>query len=228
MLTHPPFTHDQILNIRAIHAWFNNFNTYYPYPNLKTQAENFAHIIRHNSLHQHKIEYRYIDCSYFMWLCIFHFKPEAAAALRFNMNKVERYLKKTYNIHVESQYPLAIHFALLSRNTDFWDSKMHKYFEPVSMDNLTPGTIVSWAFDSFLNPRNKKFQLEVDTGHVACVTSLPNKKREIQMCHSVPKKLDPKKQGGPTETSFTLDGYIMKNIKNEKTPGGAFRLKNTI
>ena len=122
-----------------------------------------------------------------MWLCIFHFKPEAAAALRFSMNKVERYLKNTYNIHVESQYPLAIHFALLSHNTDFWDSKMHKYFEPVSMDNLTPGTIVSWAFDSFLNPRNKKFQLEVDTGHVACVTSLPNKKREIQMCHSVPK-----------------------------------------
>ena len=48
---------------------------------------------------------------------------------------------------------------------------MHKYFELVSMDDLTPGTIVSWAFDGFLNPRDKEFQLEVDTGHVACVTS---------------------------------------------------------
>ena len=41
-------------------------------------------------------------------------------------------------------------------------------------------------------------------------------RREIQMCHSVPKKLDPKKQGSPTETTFTLDGYMMKNIKMER------------
>ena len=102
MLNHPPFTHEQILNIQVIYAWFNSFNTYYPYPNLKTPAENFAHIIRHNSIQQHKIEYRYIDCSYFMWLCIFHFKPEAAAAIRFSISIIERYLKNTYNIHTDN------------------------------------------------------------------------------------------------------------------------------
>ena len=224
MLTQPPFTHEELISIKAIKAWFT-FDTIYTRPTLESESHIFAHIIRQNSSIPHHIEYRHIDCSYFMWLCIFHFNTEAAIALRFSIPNVERYLREKYNIHITSNYPLAIHFALLSQNTNLWDRSMYKYFELVSMDNLNPGTIVSWAFESFLHPKTSQFKLEVDTGHTGCVCAIHN--NEISFCHSVPKKDDPKpvKQGGPTESIYTLDGYILKSISRGVRIGGGLKLK---
>ena len=225
MLTNPPMNNTQLLNIKAIKAWFENFNTYYPYPNLKTQAENYSYLLKINSLLPHKIEYKYIDCSYFIYLSIFHFNSNAASALCKSIQKVETYLKKEYNIYIHSQYPLAVHFALLAKSTTFWDNSMYDYFELVDLDKLSPGTIVAWIFDSFLNPKNDRFILDYDTGHVGCITS-HIEDNSIEICHSVPRKDDPKpkKQGGPCITRLNSKGHILENIKRKQN-GGAIRFK---
>ena len=227
MLTYPPLSLDQIQGCRTIKSWYN-FTKYYPKPDFNLLSTNYAHTIKINSRNPHLIEYKNIDCSYFIWLTIFHFNRDAALAIRASIPKIEAYLKRTYDIYMKSSYPMAIHFALLARDDSLWHESMYNHFELVDFNNLSEGSIVAWAFDTFLQPKNSRFNLDVDTGHVACVSSSVFNENKIKMCHSVPRKNDPKpkKQGGPTESTFTLDGYILKNIANGRTTGGAFKFKD--
>ena len=221
MLNHPPYTHEKVNNIKIIKRWF----TYHRFDNTKTNAEDFAAILSYNSLQPHGINYKNIDCSYFIYLSIFYYNKHAGYALINSLKNVEEYLKTNYNIYINSFYPLAIYFALLAENKNLWHDSMHKYFELVPINKLTPGSIIAWGFESFLNPKTNSFKLEFDTGHVGCVTNSDGS--NIKFCHSVPRKDDPKsiKQGGPTETDYTLSGHILQGLSKGMRVGGAMRLK---
>ena len=100
---------------------------------------------------------------------------------------------------------------------------MHKYFEPDSnLDNISPGTIVAWAYNSFI------IKKKTDTGHVGMVTSPLSKNNKFYMTHSIPQEKDlEKNKGGICTTIFHKDGLIVDMIKRYKLIGGGFKLKNT-
>ena len=209
----------EIENIREIKLWFIENRGY-------NNALDYSKIIQKNCTMDHTIIYKNINCSNFIWLTIVHYNYLAAVAIKKSLKNVDKYLKDTYKIVLyKYSHPLAIHFALLSINTDLWDELMFKYFEIVDIENLTPGCIVSWIFESFINNTASKFTMEErNTGHIGCISSILQNRR-VKMCHSVSRIDDPKNNSGPTETNFTLDGYIFGNIARGKIPGGALRFK---
>ena len=188
----------------------------------------FSLILKSICTSENAISYDNIDCSYFIWLCIVHYNVRAAISIKNSLINVETYLSKEYDIYIKSDYPLAIHFAILAKYPyKTWHPSMFTYFEPISeLGYLVPGAIVSWAFNSFVYNQNSKFTLDIgDTGHVGCVSS--NIKNNIfNLCHSIPKKDDfSKGTGGPSETTFNLKSNKMNDITTGMVIGGAFKFK---
>nr|QFG74904.1 MAG: hypothetical protein [Megaviridae environmental sample] len=210
-------------SLKELRFWFDDdlSSKYY------NQAEMLAMILR-ESQKWSTIRYEDIDCSYFMYLSIYYFNIDAGLALLNATKHIEAFIQKEFNVYVSNPYPLAIHFAVLAKYPEVWTPELHKYFERVNihtkpLDTLQPGTIIAWAYNSFLNKKSVS-----DTGHVGMVSSMVSQNNKFYMTHSIPKEKDiQKKRGGICTTIFSTTGRTLDQIRSYKIIGGGFKLKNT-
>ncbi len=212
------FEDDKIKDLKELKFWFDDdlSSQYY------NQGEILAAILR-ESQKWSTIKYENIDCSYFIYLSLLHFNLHACLAIKNNLKNIEAFIQSTLGVTVSNPYPLAIHFAVIARYPECWSKDMHKYFEPDSnLDNISPGTIVAWAYNSFI------IKKKTDTGHVGMVTSPLSKNNKFYMTHSIPQEKDlEKNKGGICTTIFNKDGLIIDSMRRYKLIGGGFKLKNT-
>jgi hypothetical protein len=210
-------------SLKELRFWFDDdlSSKYY------NQAEILAMILR-ESQKWSTIKYEDIDCSYFMYISIYYFNIDAGLALLNATKHIESFIQSEFNLYISNSYPLAIHFAVLAKYPEVWTPELHKYFELVNihtkpLDTLQPGTIIAWAYNSFLNKKSVS-----DTGHVAIVSSTVSQNNKFYMTHSIPKEKDiQKKRGGICTTIFSTTGQILNQIRSYKIIGGGFKLKNT-